>query len=231
MSNKVDFDYEVSKQLQRNIKDVREELKCDSMQFKINNYAKKYNLEPNYVEQLIVDDINFAINFAKDPGRQSIHEKVAGRHLANSNVVKEHGSFKKLPSGGRNAKYVTNNGVSSENLDGVKSIDFEIKVNDNIIYATCKYTKDEGGAQDNQYADVEKYLKTALTLISRGNAKSNEYFIAILDGEYYQRYDRIQKLEQITLNQIPVLSVNDVEEYLINRFLGCDEKEESDTKS
>lgn len=231
MNNKVDFDYEVSKKLQKNIKDVRRELKDNSMQLKINNYSKKYQLEPNYVEQLIVDNINLAINFAKDPGRQSIHEKIAAKHLANLNVVKKYGNFKKLPSGGRNAKYVTNYGVGSENLDGVKSIDFEIKVNDNVIYATCKYTKDEGGAQDNQYADVEKYLETALTLISRGNAKPNEHFIAIVDGEYYQRNNRIQNLKQITLNQVPVLSVNDVEEYLINCFLSCDERERYNVKS
>lgn len=215
MSNKVDFDLGVSKKLKENINEVHSTLKDSSMQLKINNYANKYQLEPNYVEQLIVDDINFAMGFAKDPGRQSIHEKIAANHIQNLEVVREYGSFKKLPAAGRNAKYVTTNGVKNDNEDKVKSIDFEIQVEEHTVYATCKYTKDEGGAQDNQYADVQEYVGSVVNMLSRGNAKEKESFIAIVDGKYYETRGRKDNLIQIGLGRVPILSVNDVEEYLI----------------
>lgn len=219
MSNEVDFELEVSKKLKENIKEVHKDIKSPSMQIKILNYSKKYQLESNYVEQLIIDDINFAMGFAKDPGRQSIHENIAAKHIESLDVVDQYGSFIKLPSSGKNAKYVTSNGVKHENEDNVKSIDFEIKIEEKTIYATCKYTKDEGGAQDNQYADVQEYVRAVVNMSTQGNAEDNEYFIVIVDGEYYAKAGRKEALSQAGLGTIPILSVNDVEEYLINLLL------------
>lgn len=210
----VDYELEVAKRLLENVEEVRESVRDKDMQLKITNYANKHGLSKGYVEQRIVDDIDFARNFAKDPGRQSIHETIAAKHIEELPVVKEHGSFKKLPAGGRNAKYVTLAGVRHENQDDTKSIDFEIKIGDETIYATCKYTKGEGGAQDNQYADVKQYVNIATQMLSRGANEDNERFIAIVDGAYYENHGRKKELRRIGLGHIPILSINEVEEYL-----------------
>lgn len=213
----VDYELEVSKRLLENIEDVRESIMTDSMQLKIVNYAAKYDMSKRYVEQLIIDDINFAQNFAIDPGRQSIHEQIAANYLKNSsmfNMNNGKNQFKKLPASGKNAKYVTTGGVSSKNSDDTKSIDFEMKVGEYIVYATCKYTKGEGGAQDNQYADVKKYVDIASATYRRNTKKPNEKFIAIVDGGYYDRHGRKEELRRISQDTVPILSINEVLDYL-----------------
>lgn len=213
----VDYELEVSKRLRENVEDVRDSIMTKSMQLKITNYAARYNMSKRYVEQLIIDDINFAQNFAIDPGRQSIHEQIAANHLKNSSMFSMNSGknqFKKLPSAGKNAKYVTIGGVSSKNIDDTKSIDFEMKVGEYIVYATCKYTKGEGGAQDNQYADVKQYVRIAAETYSRDTKKPNEKFIAIVDGGYYDRHGRKEELERIGYNLVTILSINEVLDYL-----------------
>ena len=50
-----------------------------------------------------------------------------------------------------------------------------------------KYTKEAGGSQDNQYHDVVEWSKQTI-----GVKEENIYFIAILDGNYYQIVDKEQ---------------------------------------
>ena len=61
-----------------------------------------------------------------------------------------------------------------------KSIDFYWEVGKNKFYATHKYTHEDREAQDNQYIDVQTFLKNAFD-----NDDKNTYFLAICDGEYY----------------------------------------------
>lgn len=230
MSNYVDFEKEVSKRLKENISDVREEIKNADMQYKIENYSKKYKIQKNYIEQLIIDDINFASNFAKDPGKQSIHEKISSEYLSNLDIIKDNGRFIDLPTRGKEAKYVTSYGVKNENLDDVKSIDFQIEVLDQKIYASCKHTKGEGGAQDNQYADVKNFVRVASDMIRRGYCQENEHFICIVDGSYYDKKSRINELEQISIQSIPVMPTNGVNNYLIDLMKSKLEEEEKNEK-
>lgn len=209
----VDFEKEVSKRLQENIREVRDSLDTEDIHNKIINYSNKYKLEPNYIHQLILDDINFASIFAKDPARQSIHENIVADYIKDLDVVKRAGSFKKLHSGGKNAKYATTHGVLKKK-DGTKSIDFEIRIKEEVVYATCKYTKDEGGSQDNQYADVRSYVQNVLKMTSQNYKKENEHFIAIVDGGYYNRRNRKEELRRIGVGTVEILSVNEVREYL-----------------
>ena len=42
-----------------------------------------------------------------------------------------------------------------------KSIDFSWNTKDYTIYASHKYTKDEGGHQTNQYEDLQNFITAA----------------------------------------------------------------------
>lgn len=216
MQNKVDYDQEISKILEENIKILRNEIKSRNTQLKIENFANKYGYDPKYIEQKIIDDNIFAVQFAKDPGRQSSHEKIAASFIENLDIVKNRGYFINLPAGGINAKYITRDGVKTGlSLRDTKSIDFEIGIDDQVVYASCKYTKDFGGSQDNQFNDLKNYITTAVEMIQRGCKEDNEHVIVICDGGYYTT-DKRNELITTGLGQVDILSINDVDSYLRN---------------
>ena len=135
----------------------------------------------------------YAKDFAKNPTKQTFHEHYA------FNLLKENTPYLKeiynLSVGGKDALYLQNGQVinkqekSRENT--TKSIDFHIVLNvkgiDYNIYVMHKYTKEAGGSQDNQYHDVVDWSKQTI-----GVKEENIYFIAILDGNYYQIVDQEQ---------------------------------------
>lgn len=207
----MNFDEKIKEMYEVNTRNVLDELKTKQMQEKIHNFAKMHGLHPKYVEQLILDDYLYRINFAKDPTKQTAHEKIVAEHI--KSALGETGVFKKLPSGGKSAKYVTSNGVRYENLNGTKSIDFEIHTKGLVIYATCKYTKGNGGAQDNQYNDVKKYIKVCAEMVSSRKHKDNERFIAIVDGSYYTK-EKLSELTSLALGTVDIISASDFKSYL-----------------
>lgn len=63
------------------------------------------------------------------------------------------------------------------------------------FYATHKYTKVSGGHQDNQYKDIQEFIKESVT-----NTYTDKYFIAICDGDFYNTKNSqrgISKLENL----------------------------------
>lgn len=212
MIKKVDYEKAISKKRRENVKEVVRNIYSEQMQQKIINYAIRHNLNKNYVEQMIIDSPNFARNFAKDPLKQSIHEKVAGEYIKSLDVVD---SFKSLPASGKNAKYVGPTGVSiGKNFGKAKSIDFEIRVGDKIVYATHKHTGSEGGAQDNQFNDVKQFILEVVHI--KQSDLSDDYFVAILDGPYYQRYNRLEELKTLSVGCLEILTINELYIFLQN---------------
>lgn len=190
MSTKRTIDYtsEYNRLLQENIKAVRETINDNDMQIKIKNYATKYDLPYKYVKRKILTDSIFANQFAKDPSKQSYNQKCARAFIEENDHIDK---VIQLPADGPNALFVVEGKlVQDRNLarkTGVKSIDFFWKVKTNkgrevSFYASHKYTKDEGGAQDNQYEDLKKFMENA-----KVSTEADTYFLAIGDGDYYQR--------------------------------------------
>lgn len=74
---KVDFQLHYKEQLKKNISRVRGEIKNRDFQLKIQNWSEKYGFEKEEVENKILQDDMFVANFAKDPSKQNIYEKLA----------------------------------------------------------------------------------------------------------------------------------------------------------
>lgn len=203
---KVDYNKIIKEQRGLELLKVKKDIKTKAMQIKIKNYAEKYGLQTNYVEQKILDDSNFASFFAKDPSRQGIHEKIAAEYIRTLKLD----YFRVLPKGGKNALYPAFNGVDNTNEYNVKSLDFEIKIGQVNIYTICKHTDQEGGAQDNQYNDVLQTIKA----IKKTNELKNIKYVAILDGEYYRRKNRLDFLNKISENRVRCMSIEDLDLYL-----------------
>ena len=201
----MDYEKEYKKQMRKNNKDVLNQLDSDSMKVKIDNFAEKNGFNPKEVRDNIKNNEMFRSVFAKDPAKQNFYQNKAAEYISTMNNVK---NFKVLPTNGDNAKYIINGNISegkelkNKNQD-TKSIDFYFEYGKYNIYASHKYTKNEGGAQDNQYKDVQEFLKN-----SRDNNSKYTKFIAICDGDYYQHKDtksgdntRIERLERLTDNK------------------------------
>ena len=118
------------------------------------------------VREAILTNIIVASKFCKDPGKQNISENLASEVLG----------IPKLSSQGKNCIRFNDNGdIVSVKGFNTKSADFKY----GEYYATQKYTDADGGAQDNQLADVVDFLK-------RGSIKHK--VAAIVDGSFWDKH-------------------------------------------
>ncbi len=221
MTRKIDYETPYKVALEHNISEVRAAVLSGDvgMHTKLVNYSKKYGIPIKFLEHKVLNDNVFANRFAKEPSRQTLHQKVAAAFIESINCVED---FRQLPAGGQNAKFICSDGVvrEGENDGMAKSIDFFWKFDGNNYYAAHKHTTDEGGSQDNQFNDLQLFLKYAAE-----SKKANTYFLAIGDGEYYQRKYKSGNKEyrtridymnaQYGTDFSAAITANDLEDFLI----------------
>lgn len=162
----------------------------EDLRTKIGKFAEKWSLAPDeIVSSLKNADGLLLLCFAKDPGKQTFHQHYAAKWLGNLPFVE---NFRELPARGDGALYLYEGKVISHDdkkgKETSKSIDFAWKYSfgDKTLnfYATHKYTREEGGAQDNQYQDVKIFHAHAKKCVDK-----NCLFLSITDGPYYWQND------------------------------------------
>jgi hypothetical protein len=173
-----------------NAAELRENLRSPDLKEKVNKWSKRNGFEPEFVTYKFLTDDTFALNFIKDPVKQSFHQRIAAEHLRTR--VPLISRFTMLPAGGTMALYAVNglvvNGetISQTSASHGKSIDFEwvfdYRGKTLKVLATHKHTKENGGGQDLQYEDVRKFLVEA-----KLSKSLDTFYFAICDGPYYQR--------------------------------------------
>jgi hypothetical protein len=163
-------------------------IKDKALLTKIQNYATRNSLPFALILYEMKNNDLFCLHFAKSPIKQSFHQTLAFKYLKSIPGIS---NPELLPSSGTDAKYQISGMVLSEaqskgSSSKGKSIDFEWQFKSSktgktiTCYATHKFTRDFGGAQDNQFKDVVEFLRNAVA------AKSNDlFFFAICDGPYY----------------------------------------------
>ena len=176
------YDTEIRKARKENIEKVFNEKETAE---KVHNFAERFSCDEMLVWKRMHDDMAFALTFAKDPAKQSIHQHVAARYIKKFPFVS---NFVELPASGKGAKYCINGKIISGSKiksKDVKSIDFYweyIYKNKKLcFYATHKHTDDDGGAQDNQYNDVVSFHENAKKCEDK-----NIVLLSITDGNYYK---------------------------------------------
>ena len=195
----LNYDEAEKKQLNENVESLSVNLNDKNLQVRIHNFAEKFNLNPQFVLQKIIDDNIFALCFTKEPSKQTFHQNQAAQFIEKLPLIHE---FKTLPSGGKEALYVIKGNVLkgkelSTTTHG-KSIDFywnfKLKGKQIEFFATHKHTRTSGGSQDNQYNDVLDFLENASYCFSK-----DKFFFAITDGEYYlqpnKKLENMHKIE------------------------------------
>ena len=147
-------------QIQENLKNVINELETKNLKLKISNWANKFGYSFNEIKEKIINDEVFRCVFAKDPAKQNLYQNLASKYISSLDIVE---NFKVLPAGGKDAVYLTNGKILKGNLlknqsKDIKSIDFMWNCKNITFYASHKYTEMNGGAQDNQYKDIQDFL-------------------------------------------------------------------------
>ena len=158
---------------------------------RIEKYAARFNYAENDVTDLIRNNKMFAATFAKAPNKTTLHEKMAAKWLKKELVLNDSIS---LPSSGRNAFYIKNDGVIEKNdaRKITKSLDFQWQVGDITFYAMHKYTHEQGGNQDNQFDEMKATLNAFQNVTN-----INQVLIVIVDGQYYNQ-EKMRELDVLT---------------------------------
>lgn len=178
----------------KNIEEVRENIDTIDVKEKIKKHVEAFDgiMTEEEVRDGILNNIIIASKFCVDPGRQNISEKLASQVLG----------IKKLPAYGKNCiRFDSKGNIISQKIDGAtKSADFML----DDYYATQKYTKENGGAQDNQKTDVRDFLL---------KGSQQHKVAAILDGDYWdvQRPLLIKEFENnpnVLITSVTELSEN-----------------------
>jgi autotransporter adhesin len=208
-------------QIQENLKNVINELETKDMKLKISNWANKFGYSFNEIKEKIINDEIFRCVFAKDPAKQNLYQNLASKYISSLDIVE---NFKVLPAGGKDAIYLTNGKILKGDLlknqsKDIKSIDFIWNSKGFTFYASHKYTEMNGGAQDNQYKDIQDFLNH-----SRDCNEKSTIFLAICDGDYYLQKDsktgdetKIKRLQRLTDNKTSfALNINELKIFLEN---------------
>lgn len=179
----------------QNIEKVYTDYLKDEYQFKIKNYCNKYSLDIEDVNSRIrMKDRITASIFIKEPLKQNLTENLVGAYLRTP----------KLPIGGRKCIRFDGDGNIAWNKDNnvSKSADFYI----NGVYYTQKYTNEHGGSQDNQFADVEQFLRNG----------SKKYKVgAILDGNYWKTNRKILEKEFVGNPNVKITCADELREEIV----------------
>lgn len=175
--------------LLKNFIDLRKNINSPDYTYKIRNYCNKYNFDIKEVQQRILTDDIIASFFIKDPFKQNFIENLISNLLG----------IKRLPQMGKNCIRFDREGniCSEKSIAMTKSVDFIIK----DAFITQKYTRNQGGAQDNQFQDVINFLNA-------GSIKNKVG--ALLDGEYWEEKRGILKAYYKTNENVIILCMDDL---------------------
>jgi hypothetical protein len=172
----------------------------------INTYSDRFDEPIVKIKKKILNDNMFANCFAKDPTRQTSHEKIAFDYLSKHGDILK--NFCKLPQSGANAVYLTNDGLfqkySLTNKKIGKALDFYWENSGKIFYASHKYTRVSGGSQDNSFTEQANLLRRF-----KENNKNSEFLFVICDGAYYTPA-KMKTLKNLTSKRSFAAQIEDV---------------------
>ena len=159
------------------------------------SFAERFGYSVESVLDKMGQDEMFAAAFAKQPGRTKLHERVAAEWIAGLPEVSD---FISLPTHGKGSIKIDSDGNlrpgAGKEVPG-KSLDFQWKSGGKTYYAMHKYTKESGGAQDNQFHEMKELMRRF-----HHCSDTNITLVVIVDGEYYQRSNR-SRLRELKRHQ------------------------------
>jgi len=201
----LDYNIKINEIRKQSVNELRKNINSKQVSVKIKTYCEKWDDDFDNVKNKIKTDTMIARIFVKDPKKQNVYENEALIYLQTEKEM----NIKKLPAGGKNSLCLKNgNIVNKVSTKTSKSIDFIENTPEKTIYYLHKYINDEGGAQDNQYRDCVDFIEKTTKYIEKH--EDNVSFVAILDGKFFQRKNRLETLKkQYKNNRLEIKTIND----------------------
>ena len=202
----------VAQQRQLNMQEVKRLLEEGDRPLldKIRNFSDRYQIPQKYIKECIIKEHVVALAvFAKDPTRQKIHERIASEEIRKIKGVR---NFRDLHN---RELYISRGQVMTPEhavQSNAKTIDFAFEYGAHQVYASHKYTEQSGGAQDNQYNDLQDFIREC-----RDNKNPHIIFIAIADGDYYNGTNgragttRMENLKGMCTKSVLVCTIYELE--------------------
>lgn len=203
---KPDWEGEEKERWLENARDVPRQVKDKEkgMMKRVHTYHTRFDYAIPKVIRKIHRDAMFAACFAKDPKKQVMHENIAADYLRKIALVGD--DFEMLPNGGEGAWHINAKGVfrqgKGKRAQDSKTLDFCWTTAGIKCWASHKYTKESGGAQDHQFKDQKRFLENF-----RKHKGERVAFFAICDGEYYTD-KKMDELRQATNDNPPSFAVH-----------------------
>lgn len=190
--------------IKENIKNVMEDAKKDViptyLNTKIINECSKKGYEYFTILKKIKEDEMYASFFSKDPLKQNIAENIQ------LEILNEKMNVEKLPQTGNNSKRLLKGNLGFfNNNDCTKALDFFDKKNN--AYFFCKYTKENGGSQDNQFVDVIRFIDECNLYCNKN--KDTVKFVAFVSGKFYTQ-SKINSLNVRITNKHRIFVINKI---------------------
>jgi len=196
----LDYQGAFRKAFAENRADVRRAAAAGEIDAKIRNFCELHGFTVLDVKRQIQSNDVVAALFTKNPNKQNLFERIAAEFIRHLPGVEE---FEQLPNRALHVfsgQILRGDEVRDMQPAGriPKSIDFRWKYGGVEFYAAHKYTKEAGGAQGNQYHDLQSFI-TAASLSGHRNRR----FIAIADGPFYAGQNgtvgvsRMRRLQQL----------------------------------
>jgi len=221
------FDYErkYREAYAENVLRIAETLESGKIDRKIENFCELHGFSVDELRAEIVRNKFLAAVFALNPNKQNFYETVAAEHI---NALPCVSGFKKLPGSAlyiidgkllsrEEAKRVTRQNRSTRRDH--KTVDFSWMCDGIRFYAAHKYTKQDGGAQGNQYHDLQTFVRESVS-----NPDDDVHFIAIADGPFYEMQNglagttRIKRLHALASgsDRVHVCRLDEIESLLLS---------------
>ena len=204
MMNGPDYDHAKLKRWAKNIEDARDN--PARRKEAVVKFASKVGVSAEVLWHKLCTDDLAVLHFSIDPSKQTLHQTVAADWIQNLPGVL---NFKILPGDGPDALYVYGGSILSSrqlvNSDMPKSIDFfwEMITEYGVIlkfYAAHKYTREDGGAQENQFRDLLAFATESAKLRKENGTR----ILSLADGDFYQKTrnktnsgNRMQELKDV----------------------------------
>ena len=157
--------------------------KSERLMKRVALFVWRFDYDEEDVLSKIRDDEIFAALFAKEPRRQSPHERIVAGYLGQfADLI----AFERLKQSGRTALYINRDGEirKGEDIQGdkpSKALDFAWKTPNGIkCYASHKYTREGGGNQDSQFIEQRTLLRNL-----QSRSTNDTALFVICDGPYY----------------------------------------------
>lgn len=206
------------KAFRKNVEDAGRMARIGKLDKKIKTFCELHGCSKESLIREIEKNEIVAACFAINPSKQNFYKKEAARIIQSLDRVRNfHGPNHQPKKIIVNGEVIQESSVSkSKNSSDTKPIDFWWEFEGRVFLACHKYTKESGGAQNQQFREFQRTIN-----LSELHLDSSTYFVAIVDGPYFEEKkdektdSRLDTLKKQTTPQTFACNIGELENLMV----------------